>query len=335
MMRQMKFRWHLAALGSLVIIMLVGISVLIYPTSAIASDDPITLEMVWKTDPSEHPIMNGCAIAVDGLGNLYSTDHGADGHTYQVVKFDNDGKFVTAWGENGSGQGQFNWRPAKPEDGPDGGFIAADAEGSVYVSDGYNFRVQKFDPNGEYVLEWGTMGEEDGQFVPPVVGPTIVDPEGNVYVSDFAHVQKFDSEGKFLSTFGSFGTKEGEFQGAAQVAWDSPGNLYVADLLNARYEKFDSEGNFIDAIGTSGDGDGEFYWPLYVAVDQQDRVFVSDNTNRLQSFDTEGNFLASWTDPEAGEAFESVAVIIDSEGSLYGSYYRKEDGCTFYKFHEA
>jgi sugar lactone lactonase YvrE len=335
-MKRIKFKLGLAALLGLVGLLIVGVNAPIYRTAAAVSGTTIELEVVWNTDPSAHPITNGGAIAVDGQGNLYVTDYGEDGYTYQIVKFDQDGEFVTSWGEAGDGPGEFEWRPANPQDGPDAGFIAADEEGNLYVSDSYNFRVQKFDSDGEFLLEWGSQGEGDGQFVPPAGGPIAVDPQGNVYVSDFAHVQLFDSDGEFLSAFGSLGTGEGEFTGAAQVAWDSLGNLYVADLLNARYQRFDSEGNFLLQWGVSGEGDGEFNWPLYVAVDSQDHVFVTDNTNRLQVFDTEGNFIASWTEfGDEDEPFEAVSsVVIDSEDNVYISLYREADGYTVYKFRQ-
>lgn len=325
----------MSTVGLLLLLGVVGL-VLNAPIYRAIADTPINLEVVWKADTTAHPIANGGSIAIDGQNNLYTTDYGADGHAYQIHKFDQDGKYVMSWGSTGDGPGEFNWRPANPDDGPDAGFIAADADGNVYVSDGYNFRVQKFDANGEFLLEWGSQGEENGQFVPPSVGPISVDPQGNVYVSDFAHVQLFDINGKFLSSFGTFGTEEGQFQGAAQVGWDSEGNLYVPDFLNARFQKFDVDGNFLLSVGAAGEGDGEFALPVEIVVDSQDHVFVADNSHRLQAFDTDGNFIAKWTEPGNGDGpFEIAgAVAIDSEDNLYIAFYREEDGLSFYKLRQ-
>jgi tripartite motif-containing protein 71 len=332
-MSQRTFRRNVMALIGIVGL---AMSMSIYPTNAVASDPTITLEVVWKADTETHPISNGGSIAVDGLGNLFVLDYGSDGHTYQVVKFDQDGKFVTSWGKTGNGEGEFNWRPAKPEDGPDGGFVGADKEGNVYVSDGVNFRVEKFDGNGKFLMQWGSQGEGDGQFVPPGMGPVMASPDGNVYVADFAHVQAFDTNGKFLSKFGTAGAGEGEFTGAAQVAWDKQGNIYVADLLNARYQKFDSNEKFLLQWGKSGEGDGEFNMPLYVAVDSQDHVFVTDNTNRLQAFTTDGKFIAKWIDVGNGDGpFEyASSVVIDDEDNLYVSFFAQADGYTMYKLRQ-
>ena len=52
----------------------------------------------------------------------------------RIQKFDSSGNFITKWGSNGSGDGQFN--------GPQG--VAVDGSGNVYVVDAYNHRIQKF-----------------------------------------------------------------------------------------------------------------------------------------------------------------------------------------------
>ena len=94
-----------------------------------------------------------------------------------------DWVFVAQWGSLGTGNGQFNL--------PRG--IAVAADGSVYVADTYNHRVQKFDTNGAFVAKWGSSGTGDGQFNLPV--GIAVDADGSVYVADTSNnrVQKFDT----------------------------------------------------------------------------------------------------------------------------------------------
>ena len=62
-----------------------------------------------------------------------------------------------------------------------------------------------------YLLEheWGTSGEEPGQFREPM--GIAVDNEGNVYVADARNqrVQKFTPQGEFLVTYGTPGTGPG------------------------------------------------------------------------------------------------------------------------------
>ena len=47
---------------------------------------------------------------------------------------------------------------------------------------GENNRVQKFDSNGNFIMQWGTVGRNDGQFMNP--SDILVDPQGLVYVVD-------------------------------------------------------------------------------------------------------------------------------------------------------
>ena len=90
--------------------------------------------------------------------------------------------FVSNWGTQGSGDGQFN--------SASGITIASD--GNVYVSDYNNNRVQKFNEHGVYVVAWGTAGTGDGQFS-ATLGNVAVAQDGSVYVVDggISRIQKF------------------------------------------------------------------------------------------------------------------------------------------------
>ena len=93
--------------------------------------------------------------------------------TNRIQKFDSTGGFITKWGSEGSGDGQFY--------DPYG--VAVDSSGNVYVADSYNNRIQKFDSNGDFITKWGSPGSEDGQFHYPY--GVAVDSSGNVYVADY------------------------------------------------------------------------------------------------------------------------------------------------------
>jgi sugar lactone lactonase YvrE len=72
------------------------------------------------------------AIAADADGNLFVTDAPS-----RVVVFNTDRKFVTQFGSQGSGDGEFNGTPTG---------IALDSEGDLFVLDAGNHRVEKFAP---------------------------------------------------------------------------------------------------------------------------------------------------------------------------------------------
>ena len=62
-----------------------------------------------------------------------------------------------AGGGQGTGDGEL--------DSAEG--VAAASDGSVYVSDWFNHRIQKFTSEGVFVSKWGMEGTVDGQFIQP------------------------------------------------------------------------------------------------------------------------------------------------------------------------
>lgn len=250
--------------------------------------------------------------AADSSGNVYVTDS----NNNRIQKFDSTGGYVTQWGSSGTGDGQFI--------GLHG--IGVDSSGNVYVTDYINSRIQKFDSNGGYVKQWGGLGYIDGKFDRPA--GVAVDSSGNVYVADNCRqcIQKFDSDGNFLAKWGSCGTGDGQFGSPEGIAVDSSGNIYVSDNSNNRIQKFDSNGNFLTKWGGGSDGvssgtdDGQFKWPYGIAADSSGNVYVVDGgNNRIQKFDSDGNFLAKWGSygTGIGQLYYPKGIMADSSGNVY------------------
>jgi tripartite motif-containing protein 71 len=75
---------------------------------------------------------------VDNSNNVYVTDFNND----RVEKFDNNGNYLTQWGSEGTGNGQFET--------PQG--VAVDSSGNfIYVVDNGNLRIQVFVNNANIV----------------------------------------------------------------------------------------------------------------------------------------------------------------------------------------
>ncbi|GIU71241.1 MAG: hypothetical protein KatS3mg003_0720 [Candidatus Nitrosocaldaceae archaeon] len=171
--------------------------------------------------------------------------------------------------------------------------VAVDDEGNIYalVSNG----VVKFDSNGNFLFEFGSYGDDDGEFDDP--REVAYDPNNNrIIVADTYNdrIQVFDSNGNFLFEFGSYGDDDGEFDDPRGVAYDPNNNrIIVADTYNQRIQVFDSNGNFLFEFGSYGDDDGEFDDPTDVTYDpNNNRIIVADrNNNRIQVFDSNGNFI--------------------------------------------
>ena len=108
--------------------------------------------MTWGTVGSAQGQFNEpIGVAVDAAGDVYVTDH----MNSRVQKFrisQTGGVWnaanVLMWGTPGSGTGQFNQ--------PYG--ITADAAGNIWVADGFNGRVQRFNTSGVYQSTLGGPG---------------------------------------------------------------------------------------------------------------------------------------------------------------------------------
>ena len=122
------------------------------------------------------------------------------------------------WGGEGTGDGQFSHATG----------IAVDADGSVFVADYENKRVQKFDPAGTFITTWN-MGEDiKASGTPEAIA---VDAAGNVYVSDYSlgRIQVFDNDGKFLWALSTESIVKSLFKRPTGIAFDANGRLFVVN----------------------------------------------------------------------------------------------------------
>ncbi|MEJ0021442.1 MAG: 6-bladed beta-propeller [Candidatus Doudnabacteria bacterium] len=270
-------------------------------------------------------------IAVDYLNNIYVADSGNN----RIQKFDSAGNYITQWGSEGSGPGQFEM-PDQTYQG-----IATDSSGNVYVADSGNNRIQKFDSSGNFQSEWGTFGTADNEFNFPQ--GIAVDHLNNIYVADYFNhrIQKFDSAGNFLGKWGSNGSGDSEFGGPTGINADSSNDIYVTDYFNDRVQKFNPAGGFLLTFGwgvqdganqfevcteltipcraglDSGE-EGAFQGPVTISSDSS-FVYVSDDgKNGIQKFDFSGNFISKFVNkaPEKALGYPSD-VAFDASGNIY------------------
>ncbi|MGH2457474.1 MAG: hypothetical protein ACRDIY_01240, partial [Chloroflexota bacterium] len=112
---------------------------------------------------------------------------------------------------------------------------------------------------------------------------------------------------------GTRGAALGDVAGPMGLAFDTQGNLYVADRGNNRIEKFSPDGKAIAAWGSTGIGPGQFDAPADVAVDRAGNVFVLDSGNdRIQKLTPEGKSVGQWgakgTGPGQFDAPKGIAL---------------------------
>jgi uncharacterized protein (TIGR03663 family) len=228
-----------------------------------------------------------------------------------------------AIGAEGNAPAQFN----KPRD------IAVAPDGSVYVADSANHRIQHLSQDGNVLQTWGKFGDVSKGDAP---GGTFNEPwavaiglDGSVYVTDtWNHrIQKFTASGEFVKMWGYFGQAEKPegFWGPRGLAVDKNGNVYVTDTGNKRVVIFTPDGEFVAQFGTAGIDPGQFDEPVGVAVDQNGLVYVADTWNsRIQVFtpDATGkNFsmLRAWeVSAWYGQSLDNKPFIdVDAAGNIY------------------
>jgi len=109
------------------------------------------------------------------------------------------------------------------------------------------------------------------------------------------------------------------FNNPTGLATDSSGRLFVSDGYgNRRVHRFSANGDLELSWGEAGKGPGQFSILHNVGVDKNDKVYICDReNNRIQIFDTDGNYLNEWTDLVGpGDIFfnDDVAYVVEQGG---------------------
>jgi len=145
--------------------------------------------------------------------NIYVCDF--DKH--QIIVFDKEsGEIINTIGTVGSDDGEL-FKPTH---------VKVNQWGDIYVMDAFNFRVQKFDIEGNHIRNIGYHGDTFGGFARPK--GISVDREEHLYAVDiaFENVQIFDdATGRLLLFFGGFGS--------------APGNMYMPTGIHIDYDNID------------------------------------------------------------------------------------------------
>lgn len=211
-------------------------------------------------------------------------------------------------GSRGTSPGQFS----KPRS------VAVDSQDNVFVAD-MTGRIQKFSPNGEYLLSWRMPETDLGK-----AKGMDRDTNGNIVVLEphYQRVNHFTPEGKLVAQWGSRGTNAGELTLPRAVAVDTKGNVILSEYtLVDRVQKFSPDGQrCLGSLGRPGLGPSEFNRAEGVGTDLQDRIYVADSCNhRIQIFGPDGRFLRTYGKPGrgVGELDYPYDIRVDGEGRQY------------------
>jgi sugar lactone lactonase YvrE len=186
-------------------------------------------------------------LTIDVDGTKYVTDTGRD----QVLVYDRDNRFVSAFGE----PQQF-----RPVD-------TAVVGERLYVVDIQHHQVHVLDKrSGKPLFKFGQPGSKEGDLYHPT--NIAVGPDGDIFVTETSNfrVQRFTAEGKFVRVYGQVGDRPGSFARPKGIAIDRAGRIYVGDAAFQNVQVFENDGRLLMAFGQPKDGQG-LSLPAGVAID--------------------------------------------------------------------
>src|SRR6266702_1776971 len=116
--------------------------------------------------------------------------------------------------------------------------VAVDHDGTVYVSDTRNNRIEIFDADGNFVRTFGKAGDGPGDFARPK--GLAIDGDGHVWVADAVQdrLQVFTPEGRLLIYLGGHGLYPGMFQSLVGVTIDKNNRVMTTEQMPGRMQIF-------------------------------------------------------------------------------------------------
>ena len=264
------------------------------------------------------------AIATGLNDDLYV----ADSRNHRILHIASDGSLLHEWG---------TFADQATGDAPIGTFnepwgVAVGPDGSVYVSDTWNHRVQKFSEDGEPIKIWGQYGQplpEVPESKSSFWGPRgiAVDSQGRVFVADTGNkrIVVFDSEGNYITEFGTAGLDPGQFDEPVGVAVANDGTVIVTDTWNQRIQAFmPSEDGMLYLPSAQWDVNAWFGQSLenkpFIAVNADKHVFITDPEGyRVIEFTENGEFVRTWGDFGVGPSEIGLAagIAVDLSGFIW------------------
>jgi len=167
------------------------------------------------------PFRSPTGVSVGKSGEIFVSD---GYNNTRVHKFSPDGKLIMSWGEKGEGEGQFAV--------PHGIFVYKD--GTVFVADRENHRIQLFTSDGKFISQWKS------DFNMPCT--LFIDKNDVVYIPELRYrVSILNLKGELLTRWGGIESHEvGMFVAPHATYSDSRGDLYVGEVLEGqRIQKFE------------------------------------------------------------------------------------------------
>ncbi|TWT49149.1 NHL repeat protein [Rubripirellula amarantea] len=231
---------------------------------------------LWKTPLTKNGRPTGLAYqsadqSQDGVAKILV----ADTHYYRMIAYTLEGRLIES-SQIGGVAGHLPGEFAFVTD------AISDQQGCIYIGE-YNAsdRIQKFDPDGKFVCQWGGTGQEPGQFVRP---QSLVIANDVLWVADACNhrIQRFDlttPTPSLIDIWGGPGEGIGQFYYPYDLALCDDSGVVVVEYKNNRIQRFDGKGEPVAVWGGAGIEPGQLNQPWGIVVDSLGRVHVLDSNN--------------------------------------------------------
>lgn len=241
-------------------------------------------------------------VARDAAGNIFAADFWGNG----IEVFRPDGSVLR----------QIAGATASVPGVAEAYGVAVGPDGTTYVMDRLNQRIERFSSAGHFLNHAGSRGTAGDSFSWPEA--VAVAPDGYVWAADTRgdRISKWPanlSTTPSIPTWGSTGTGVGQFNYIEDLDVAPDGRVFIADTRNHRIQIFDPVAQTFTAFGGQGSGNGQFSQPQGVAVDSN-AVYVADTgNNRIQKLSLAGVWQASYSTGLSGPEGIDVA----SDGTVW------------------
>lgn len=294
------------------------------PAAQVAEDAGAYFGATGQLHTSE-PLGGPQGIGVSPSGDIYVIE----GMNNRIQIFGADGSPKQPWGEAGNGNGQFQFH--FDEQGRYGGDIVFGADGTIYVSDMANSRIQVFDKDLNFIEAW-PLESEHMVDRPLPTGLALDEAHGRLFIGDWDsdRVLVYDLTGAKIEEWGAGGPGDPvRFVDAFDIAIAPNGAVYITDSNRMRIRSFTPDGAPVSVFGGFGTAPGRFDGVTSVAFDGDGNLYATDYmNNRIQVFSPAGEVIGIWEGASSGlDGFARPwSVAIGPDGKVYVADENFEEG---------